>query len=64
MVSIFKLRWSLGVGERSSIFFKLFDVQIQPVLNYGAKVCGLDVDLKTIDRIHLFTLKIFLNVRS
>ena len=57
VVSIFKLVWSLG--ERSpSIFFKLFDVQIQSILNYGVEVSVIDADLKTIERIHLFALKI------
>ena len=37
VICIFKLLWS--VGERSpSIFFKLFDAQIQPMLSYGAEV--------------------------
>ena len=42
VVGIFKLLWSLG--ERSpSIFFKLFNTQIQPMLNYGAEVWGTSV---------------------
>ena len=61
VVNILKLLWSLG--EKSpSIFFKLFDVQIQPILNYGAEVWGLEADLKVVERIHLFALKRFLNV--
>ena len=56
VVNILKLLWSLG--ERSpSIFFKLFDVQIQPILNYGAEVWGLEADLKVVERIHLFCTK-------
>ena len=63
VVNILKLLWSLG--EKSpSIFFKLFDVQIQPILNYGAEVWGLEADLKVVERIHLFALKRFLNVSS
>ena len=43
-ICIFKLLWSRG--ERSpSIFFKLFDTQIQSVLNYGSDVWGLDADI-------------------
>ena len=57
VVNILKLLWSLG--ERSSIFFKLFDVQIQPILSYGAEVWGLEADLKVVERIHLFALKRF-----
>ena len=57
---IFKLLWSLG--ERSpSIFFKLFDTQIQSMLNYGSEVWGLDADHIRIERILLFALKRFLN---
>ena len=60
-VSILRLLWSLG--ERSPrIFFKLFDAQIQPMLNYGAEVWGLTVDLSILERVHLFALKRFLNV--
>ena len=39
VICIFKLLWS--IGERSpSIFFELFDAEIQPMLNYGAEVGG------------------------
>ena len=62
VVNILKLLWSLG--EKSSISLKLFDVQIQPILNYGAEVWGLEADLKVVERIHLFALKRFLNVSS
>ena len=60
-VAIFRLLWSLG--ERSpSVFFKLFDTQIQPMLTYGAEVWGLDADHTPVERVHLFALKRFLNV--
>ena len=60
VVGIFKLLWSLG--ERSpSIFFKLFDTKIQPMLNYGAEVWGLEADHTPIERIHLFAIERFLN---
>ena len=63
IVNILKLLSSLG--EKSpSIFFKLFDVQIQLILNYGAGVWGLEASLKIVERIHLFALKRFLNVSS
>ena len=59
-VGIFKLLSSLG--ERSpSIFFKLFDTQIQPMLNYGAEVWGLEAHHTPIERIHFFAINIFLN---
>ena len=57
VVNILKLLCSLG--EKSPIFFKLVDVQIQPILNYGAEVWGLVADLKVVERIHLFALKRF-----
>ena len=60
VICIFKWLWSLG--ERSpSIFFKLFDTQIQSMLNYGSEVCGLDADHTPIERVYLFALKRFLN---
>ena len=61
VICIFKLLWS--IGERSpSIFFELFDAEIQPMLNYGAEVGGgLDADTTPIERIQLFALKRFLN---
>ena len=60
VICIFKLLWS--IGERSpSIFFTLFDAQVQTMLSYGAEVWGLDVDTTLIERIHLFALKRVLN---
>ena len=64
VICILKLLWS--IGEKSpSIFFKLFDAPIQPMLSYGAEVGGGGL-LQTphpIERIHLFALKRFLNTR-
>ena len=63
VICIFKLLWSLG--ERSpSIFFKLFDTQIQSMLNYGSEVWGLDADHTPIERVHLFALKRFSKHKS
>ena len=60
VICIFKSLWS--IRERPpSIFFKLFDAQVQPMLSYGAEVWGLDVDTPLVERIHLFALKRFLN---
>ena len=42
------------------MLFKLFDTQIQPMLNYGAEVWGLEADHTPIERIHLFAIKRFL----
>ena len=59
VICIFKLLWSLG-GRSPSICFKLFDTQIQSMLNYGSEVWGLDADHTPIERAHLFALKRFL----
>ena len=54
VICSFKLLWSLG--ERSlSIFFKLFDTQIQSLLNYGAEVWGLDADHTPIETHYLLS---------
>jgi hypothetical protein len=63
IIGILKLLWSLG-DKSPTLFFKLFDVQIQPMLNYGAEIWGLDADLKIIEKVQLFALKRFLNVSS
>ena len=61
VICILKLLWQLG--EKSpSIFFKLFDAQIQPMLSYGAEIWGLEADMTIIERVHLFAIKRFLNV--
>lgn len=60
-VSILRLLWSLGKIS-PSIFFKLFDVQIQAILINGAEVWGLEADLEIIEKVHLFALRRFLNV--
>ena len=58
VICIFKLVWS--IEERSpSIFFKMFDAQIQLMLSYGAEVWELDEDTTPIEKIHLFALERF-----
>ena len=49
VANILKLLWSLG-GKSPSIFFKPYDVQIQPILNYGAEVWNLEADLNVTER--------------
>ena len=58
---ILKLLWTIG-DQSPSLFFKLFDCQVQPMLTYGAEVWGLMVDHKIIERIHTFAIKRLLNV--
>ena len=60
VIGILRLLWSIG-DHSPSIFFKLFDCQISPMLTYGAEVWGLDADLMVVERVHLFALKRFLN---
>ena len=63
VVAIIRTLWS--IGEHSpSIFFKLFDSQIQPILIYGAEIWGLSPNQETIERVHLFALKRFLGAHS
>ena len=45
----------------TNIFFKLFDTQVQPIVNYGAEVWGLEAG-KEIEKVHLFAMKKFLHV--
>ena len=44
------------------IFFKLFDVQIQPIALYGSEIWGLDKCATNCEKLHLFALKKFLSV--
>jgi hypothetical protein len=43
------------------LFWKLFDMQIEPVLTYAAEVWGLNGNLQ-IEKVHTYALKRFLNV--
>ena len=61
VINIFRLLWSLG-EQSSSVFFKLFDAQIQPMISYGAEVWGLLANTDVIEKVHVFALKRFLNV--
>ena len=59
--AIISLLWSVG-EHAPSIFFKLFDCQIQPVLTYGAEIWGLTANQEVIERVHLSALKRFMGV--
>ena len=61
MVGILKHLWTLG-DQSPKLFLKLFDCQIQPMLNYDSEVWGLIADKRIIERIHLFAVKRLLNV--
>ena len=45
----------------ATIFLKLFDAQIKPILLYGSEIWGLQQHTE-IEKVHLFALKKLLNV--
>jgi hypothetical protein len=53
--------WSIG-EHAPSIFFKLFDMQIQPIVVYGTEVWGLTVNQECLEKVHLSVMKRFLGV--
>ena len=63
VVGILRSLWSIG-DHTPSIFFKLFDSQIQPILTYGSEIWGLCKNQEAIEKIHLFALKRFLGVHT
>ena len=44
------------------IFFKLFDAQVQPIVQYGAEIWGIEASAPAIEKLHLFAMKKFLCV--
>ena len=44
------------------VYFKLFDAQVQPIMQYGAEIWGLDKAAQHCEKVHLFALKKFLSV--
>eukprot|EP00745_Piridium_sociabile_P044574 TRINITY_DN940_c0_g1_i3.p1 TRINITY_DN940_c0_g1~~TRINITY_DN940_c0_g1_i3.p1 ORF type:complete len:131 (+),score=9.64 TRINITY_DN940_c0_g1_i3:234-626(+) len=44
-----------------SLFWKLFNAQIEPILTYGAEVWGLE-NVSQIEKVHTFAVKRFLGV--
>ena len=55
-----KTMWSLGNMD-STVFFKLFDAQVKPLLLYAAEIWGF-TRFHSIESPHLFACKRFLNV--
>ena len=45
-----------------SIFLKIFDCQIQPIVQYGAEVWGLYESVAHCEKVHMFALKKFMGV--
>jgi len=60
VVEILKTMWSLGNMD-VSVFFKLFDAQIKPLLLYASEIWGF-TRFHSIELPHLFACKRFLNV--
>jgi hypothetical protein len=44
------------------VLLKLFDLQVQPILQYGSEIWGLDAAAHHCEKVHLFALKKFLRV--
>ena len=63
VIGILKLLWTLA-EQSPALFFRHFDCQIQPMLTYGAEVCGIMADHCTIERVHLFAVKRLLTVST
>ena len=59
--AIVKSLWLVG-EHYPSIFYKLFDSQLQPILTYGSETWGLSSDQEYLQRVHLSALKRFIDV--
>jgi len=46
------------------VYFKLFDCQVQPIMQYGSEIWGLDKAAHHCEKVHLYALKKFLGVSS
>jgi hypothetical protein len=60
VVEILKTMWRLECFD-GSLFFKLFDAQVKPMLLYAAELWGL-ARYQSIESVHLFACKRLLNV--
>ena len=60
VLSIFSLMYKFETRP-TDVFLKLFDAQVQPIVNYGAEIWGLQVEKET-ESLHLFAMKKFLHV--
>ena len=45
------------------VFLKLFDAQVQPIVQYGSELWGLDKAAVHIEKVHLFALKKCFSIR-
>ena len=63
VLCILRLLWSLE-EQCPKIVFKQFECQIQPMLTYGSEVWEIMADYCIIERVHLFSVKRFLDVST
>ena len=49
-------------NDSAHVFLKIFDAQIQPIMQYGSEIWGLEKAAYECEKIHLYALKKFLNV--
>ena len=49
-------------NQSLDVFLRLFDAQVQPIMQYGSEVWGLDKAAQHCEKVHLFALKKFLSV--
>ena len=45
-----------------NVFIKIFDAQIQPIMQYGSEIWGLGKEANECEKVHLYAMKKFLNV--
>ena len=60
VVEICRMMWRLGCSS-PTIFFKLFDARVVPMLLYAAEIWGVH-NFNQVEKVHLFACKRFLNV--
>lgn len=60
VLEILKSLWNIGCND-IKVFFKLFDLQVQPALTYAAEVWGFQ-EVKDIEAVHMYACKKFLAV--
>ena len=60
ILDLMKTMWSLGSFD-SSLFFKLFDCQVKPMLLYASEIWGT-TNIHVIETAHMFACKRLLNV--
>jgi hypothetical protein len=51
-------------NQSFNVFCRLFDTQVQPIVQYGAEIWGLDDAAVHCENVHLLALKMFLSVKS